>query len=102
MNTYKITIEGYIADESGNVLCDENGQAHRPKYYSVFDRDTGNYMATGRNSRSLETLGEEMFSYMANGLEDDEIKTYRKQFITNPVEELGFFNFEVVGHDKKL
>ncbi len=99
VDTYSITTTGHKADGSGNELRDEQGLAHKPKYYSVYDRDTSNFLATGRNSESLDDIADSMWSYMQQDLEEENKKAFTAEEI---VEELNFYNFEVVGHDEKM
>ena len=99
IDTYSITTRGTKADESGNELRDEGGMAHVPKYYSVFDRDTTRFLATGRNSESLQDVADEMWSYMEQDLEEGNKKSFVAAEI---VEELNFHNFEIMGHDEKM
>lgn len=90
---YSITTTGHKADESGNELRTEQGEAQLPKYYSVMDRETLSLLHTARNKQSLADVAERMHSYF-NG-EIDTLLTDR-----NVVDEILFYGYEVMGHDE--
>ena len=92
---YTITNIGTKADESGNEERTEQGEAQRPKYYSVMDTETHTMLATGRNNESLARLADDMESFLSHD---------RETVLTgeNVVEELSFYGYEIIGHDELL
>jgi 5-hydroxyisourate hydrolase-like protein (transthyretin family) len=56
-------LASFGADKDGNIP---------KKYYHLYDMQTGNYLHSGRNSKSLKELKEEFLSYISVDFEDEE------------------------------
>ena len=97
MEIYNITTTGHIADESGNELRTEKGEAQRTKYYSVWDKEAFRYLATAKNSPNLDELANDMEGYFIQD-GDDKIELTGETV----TEELNFYGFEIHGHNELI
>jgi hypothetical protein len=73
-------------------------------YWSVFDTQTGDYMASGRNSPSLKQAVEDLWEYWIGGtdLEEKEIKKMEKWDWKKKKNWLEFQEFRFERHENKL
>lgn len=73
------------------------------KYYSIFDRDTGNYMATGSNSKTIKEASLALFDYMEySGDFGEDTEQWKKEAENSPQEFANSFNFEIQELDHKI
>jgi hypothetical protein len=75
-------------------------------YYSIFDRDTGTYMATGRNSKTKEEAAMDLYGYLDGGgsfdFDESDGQSWKEEAENDPDEFANGFNFEIMEHEELM
>jgi hypothetical protein len=88
----------YAENYKFNIVNPYKGKRH----YSIFDRDTYNVMATGRNSDSYEDAIAEIFEYIYDSWDDEDKRPIGEYAFDEKEETVNNCEFEVFVHCKKI